>query len=379
MNIAILNWRDQAHPEAGGAELILHQLSQRWAGDGHDITIFSSRIPGKGDEAFEDGIRVVRVGLLRQGSHHLFAPGRVAAERPEVVLESINTIPYMLPWRGRSYPPYLSFVHQMAVDVWHAHLPRRLANIAAAAERSLYRPYRERAFAVYSESTAGDLRSVGIRNVQVVPQGGFGPRPVVEKASTPTFAWVGRLASNKRPDHAVEAFRLIRAEIPNARLWVIGDGEMRKQLSLALPAGAELHGKVPHERTMQLMGESHLLLVTSVREGWGLVVTEANSVGTPAVAYDVPGLRDSVRAGITGRLTAPDPRSLARTALAFLRDTGQYEETRRQAVEWGSGHSWKTMAEAIMNLLQRSVEEQGTQPQEPLRFKHSAGRGGELA
>ncbi len=48
------------------------------------------------------------------------------------------------------------------------------------------------------------------------------------------------------------------------------------------------------------MQKCHLLLVTSVKEGWGLVVTEANSQGTPAVVYDVDGLRDSVKDAVTG-------------------------------------------------------------------------------
>ena len=48
------------------------------------------------------------------------------------------------------------------------------------------------------------------------------------------------------------------------------------------------------------MAEAHVLLMTSVREGWGLVVTEANACGTPAVVYNVPGLRDSVRNEETG-------------------------------------------------------------------------------
>jgi glycosyltransferase involved in cell wall biosynthesis len=374
MKIAILNWRDQADPNSGGAELILHQLSQCWARGGHDVTIFSSRVPGEPAESRVEGTSVVRVGSLRRGSHHALAPGRVRSERPDVVLESINTIPYMLPWRSRGFLPYLSFVHQMAVDVWHAHLPPGLAGFAAAVERSLYRPYRARRFVTYSESTANDLRSVGIHDIHVVPQGGFGPRPLVEKASSPTFSWVGRLAANKRPDHAVEAFRLIRAEVPDARLRIIGGGEMYESIARTLPPGVELLGRTSHERVLQLMGESHLLLVTSVREGWGLVVTEANSVGTPAVAYDVPGLRDSVKADVTGRLTPPDPQSMARTALTLMKDPERYEEMRREAIEWGSRRSWEAMAGEVMHFLQRAIEDQPVGgPRQSLRSRPTAG------
>jgi glycosyltransferase involved in cell wall biosynthesis len=226
MNIAILNWRDQSHPDAGGAEFILQQLSQCWAKSNHRVTLVSSTVPGKPAETEEDGIRTLRVGSLRLGSHHVIAPMKIRSQRPDVVLESINTIPYMLPWRKQGFPPYLSFVHQMAVDVWQAHFPRKVAQMAAAIERSLYLPYRPRRFIAYSESTARDLRRVGVKDIHVVPQGGSGPRPLVEKASTPTFSWVGRLSPNKRPNHAIEAFRIIQTEFPDARLWIIGGGEM---------------------------------------------------------------------------------------------------------------------------------------------------------
>jgi glycosyltransferase involved in cell wall biosynthesis len=49
------------------------------------------------------------------------------------------------------------------------------------------------------------------------------------------------------------------------------------------------------------LSRAHIILVPAVREGWGLVVTEANAMGTPAIGYDdVPGLRDSIRHGETG-------------------------------------------------------------------------------
>ena len=70
------------------------------------------------------------------------------------------------------------------------------------------------------------------------------------------------------------------------------------------------------------MARAHCLLVPSVREGWGLVVVEANAVGTPAVGYDIRGIRDSIRPGETGVLvTAGDPEALGQAAAALVTDT----------------------------------------------------------
>jgi glycosyltransferase involved in cell wall biosynthesis len=94
----------------------------------------------------------------------------------------------------------------------------------------------------------------------------------------------------------------------------------------------EYLGHVSESKKNELMQKSHLILVTSVKEGWGLIVTEANSQGTPAIAYNVDGLRDSVRNGDTGVLTKENnPNALAGEVVALLRDKNRYNTMRRAA------------------------------------------------
>jgi len=78
-----------------------------------------------------------------------------------------------------------------------------------------------------------------------------------------------------------------------------------------------------------------VLAVTSVKEGWGLVVTEANSQGTPAVVYNVDGLRDSVRHNHTGIICRKNnPDELARQINRLLTNTSKYQQIRRRAWQW---------------------------------------------
>jgi glycosyltransferase involved in cell wall biosynthesis len=297
------------------------------------------------------------VGNLRIGTHHLLAPRAVRADGwAEVVLESINTVPYFLPLRLRRFPPFIPLVHQMASDVWRYHLPIPLAEAARFVEPNLYRSYRNMLTACVSESTASDLRVAGLRSLVVVPEGGLGDRPQPEKEPVPTLLFVGRLSPNKRPGDAVRAFELIRAELPTARLWIVGEGPEQRMLASDLPPGASLLGRLSREELEQRMGQAHLLLCTSVKEGWGLVVTEANAVGTPAVAYDVPGLRDSVRNDVTGSLVPPSPRALAVEALALLDDPARYDSLREAAISWGRQHTWDRTAEVLLSLLQSTLE-----------------------
>ena len=283
MNIAILNWRDLAHPDAGGAEVFVHEVGRHWVEEGHSVTLLSSRPPRLPSDDVQDGLRIRRIGRLRDGSHHYLAPRAAVSETttPDVLLESVNTIPYFLPLRRNLTTPFATLVHQMARDVWRYHLPAPLAHVAQLAEPRMYSPYRRRTIAAVSNSTKLDLESAGVRDVKVIPQGGPGRQTLhVEKEKDPTFLFVGRLTANKRPDHALEAFRLIRRDLPTASLWVIGDGPMRAELMRDAPLGTHFFGRVDRRELLERMTRAHLLLVTSVREGWGLVVTEANSLGT---------------------------------------------------------------------------------------------------
>jgi glycosyltransferase involved in cell wall biosynthesis/O-antigen/teichoic acid export membrane protein len=357
--ILIINWRDLAHPDAGGAEVFTHEVARRWAEQGHDVTQLSSGFAGapKSDEV--DGVRLRRLGRLRTGSFHALVQRELARLRGyDAVVESVNTIPFLTPlWRGR-VPHTLAVFMQLAEDVWDAELPRPLAAVGRRIERALLRLYRDVPTAAISPSTRADLQRLGFTRVTDVPVGLDEAPDVrhVPKALDPTFLFVGRLAANKRPEHAVQAFRVIRGAMPGARLWIVGRGPVETELARALPEGAELLGRLPRAELFERMAAAHCLIVPSVREGWGLVVVEANSVGTPAVGYDIPGLRDSIRHGTTGRL-APngDVDALADAALAVVADADGYEQMQAAARAWAASFSWDETATTLYALLMDSA------------------------
>lgn len=366
MRIAIINWRDLAHSEAGGAEVFVHEVGNRWADAGHEVTLYSSLAKGLTQNDVDGRLRITRIGHLKSGSHHLRAPRYAREDKPHAVLESINTIPYFLPTRSKEMPPFLPLVHQLALDVWGSHLPQPLAAIAAWGEPRLYRAYREVHSVAVSESTKSDLMSAGLTRIEVVPQGGIGPQLARQKEKDPTIIFVGRLSPNKRPDHAIEAFGRLHLDLPSARMWMVGEGEMKSHLLKNLPPNIEVLGRLSRNELMDRMGRAHVLIATSVREGWGLVVTEANALGTPAVSYDVPGLRDSVIPGATGLLVDPNPAALAREVVNLLADSEKYRRIRAAAMAWGASRSWSATSLELMDQLRlatmrsnRSTQVQG--------------------
>ncbi|MGH3066751.1 MAG: glycosyltransferase family 4 protein, partial [Gaiellaceae bacterium] len=214
--------------------------------------------------------------------------------------------------------------------------------------------------AAVSNSTKDDLLQLGLTNVTVVPPGRDEPPELygLEQEPVPTFLFVGRLAANKRPDHAIEVFRIIKNELPSARLWLVGTGPLEAELARTLPEHATLLGRLPREELYARMATAHCLLVPSVREGWGMVVIEANSVGTPAVGYDVGGIRDSIRDGRTGLLaTAGDPVALATQAISLVTDDARYEAMRSAAMDWAHRFSWERTADGLMELALGGTQE----------------------
>jgi glycosyltransferase involved in cell wall biosynthesis len=103
------------------------------------------------------------------------------------------------------------------------------------------------------------------------------------------------------------------------------------------------------------MAEAHILLMASVREGWGLAVTEANACGTPAVVYDVPGLRDAVRDGETGLVVSPYPEAMSYGMTRLLKDPDWYQQFAHKAKAWSATFSLEDTAEIMTEVITRAL------------------------
>jgi glycosyltransferase involved in cell wall biosynthesis len=190
---------------------------------------------------------------------------------------------------------------------------------------------------------------------------GVTARPAVEKEPVPTVVFIGRLSANKRPEHAIRAFGLVRRQMPDAQMWVIGSGPEEARLRRVAGPGVIFLGYVPEEEKRERLARAHALVATSVREGWGLVVTEAAASGTVSIGYDVPGLRDSIEAS-GGVLTRADPASLAVGLVRLLTSvTAGYgpQVTPAGVVPW---------AEVAAGIL--AVARTARSPQPPVAARH---------
>lgn len=354
MRILVYNWKDLAHPAAGGAEVYVETIARHWAEWGHDVTLFCARAPGQAADERLEGVRHVRrggrLGVYRE-AHRYFASED--HDVFDVVVDVVNTRPFLTPVFV-SATPVVALAFQVAREVWSYEVPRAAAAVGRHwLEPRWLRRYAEVPTLTISESSRRSLEEYGLRDVSVVPVGlelaAVVPQPAKERL--PTAVFVGRLAPNKRPDHAVRAFCQARRNMDAGRMWIVGTGPMEASLRRRF-AGDEVtfHGRIGDAEKLDLMARAHALLVTSVREGWGLVVTEAAAVGTPSIGYDIPGLRDSLSAS-GGVIVRPAIDALARALADVLPRWGAGAGP---TVRPGGVAPWSEVATEVLDHLERA-------------------------
>jgi glycosyltransferase involved in cell wall biosynthesis len=250
----------------------------------------------------------------------------------------------------------LPLIHQLAADVWRAELPLPLAVIGQYLLEPIWlRRYRKLQTLTVSDSTKSDLLRLGFLRVDVVPEGVSANLAAPSaKEPQPTLLFVGRLVNTKRPFDAVHAFSLLREEMPNVQLWIAGDGYLAKKLRQASTSGVTFFGRVSEAEKLHLLKRAHVVLSPGVREGWGLVVLEANAMGTPVVGYRIPGLVDAIRDGETGLLVDPNPKALAQAVLVLLRDPTRILRMQMAALEHARSFTWQRSAREVLRAIDPS-------------------------
>ncbi|MCA1838988.1 MAG: glycosyltransferase family 4 protein [Actinomycetota bacterium] len=351
MRILIFNWKDLKHPAAGGAEVFTHEVAKRWVEWGNQVMLFCASHPTLAPTEEVEGIRVIRRGgrlsVYRQAPRFYEREGVGSFD---AVIDEVNTRPFMTPRFVRDVP-VIALIHQVCREIWWYEFPFPLAMLGRFVLEPLWlKGYRNVPTITVSESSRESLADYGLRDITVVPEGlslPDGPLPDLPKESVPTLLFVGRLARNKRPAHAIKAFRLLKDSVPDAKLWIVGTGHRGDSLRRKAPEGVTFWGGVSLERKIELMARAHLLVVPSVREGWGLIVSEGASVGTPSVAYRVAGLVDSISKSGMGVLVEPRPAALAE-GLQRLLGEGKGEFPKSYFPE-----NWNETAEAMLQVIRR--------------------------
>lgn len=354
-NILIYNWRDIKNPDAGGAEVFTYEIAKRLVEKGHNITWFTAKFPGCQKEEIIDGIKIIRDG----NKYTVYLKAReyykkyFSKQGFDIVIDEVNTIPFFTPKFVNNGEKIVVLIHQLAREFWfyETKFPINYLGRYFFEDRWL-KNYVDIPTMTVSESTKKDLIDLGFKDISIIPEGiNFKPLDCVgEKEKDPTFIFVGRLKKAKLPDHAIKAFELVKKEIPNAKLWVVGNGYYKKELEEMACDGVTFFGSIDGKKKLELMSRAWAILVPGVREGWGLVVTEANAMGTPAIGYNVNGLRDSIKDEYTGFLCDSNCESMAKKCIKFLNSDKEYMF--KNDLRSASLFDWDISTEKLMEIVE---------------------------
>ena len=366
MKILLINWMDIKNPVAGGAEVHLHEIFRRIACH-EEVTLLASGFEGSEPEDIQDGIRVLRTG--HRPTFNWLVPfyyrKHLARKRFDVIVEDINKVPFFSPlYTGQA--PFIIIPHLFGTAIFK-ETDALLGSYVYLMEKPIPFVYRSSTFEVISESTRNDIIQRGIPpdHIHIVHCGidhtTYYVDRSVKKFEKPSIIFVGRLKRYKGADILIRAMADVVREIPGAELYIAGSGDFEAHLrrlaaSLGLEGNCRFEGYVNTERKVYLMRRCHVTVNPSPKEGWGLNNIEANACGTPAIASDAPGLRDSVKDGDTGLLFPyGDSKTLAQKVLLILHDEKLRERFTRNAVKWAQTFHWDTTAEKTHHLIREFV------------------------
>lgn len=344
MNIAWFSWKDINHPQAGGAEAVSWQIMLRLFKDGHNVKLITARYTGSKEREVIDGVEIIRTGgRLGVYPKAFILFRRQLANWPNLIIDEMNTLPFGSAFYSSKKSVLLTY--QLARKVWlfQARFPLSAIGFVFEPVYLFILSRRYRTVLTESESTRQDLARYGFLKEKIhVFRVGIDTKPLEslkEKKDMHHVLILGAMRPMKRTLSAVKGFEVARDKDRSLHLTIAGDSRGRYAAKVISYISNSRHGnaisvlgRVTAPERLELMSQAAIILVTSIKEGWGLIVTEANSQGTPAIAFDSDGLRDSVRNGESGILVkSGDVEALGYAVNTLLDDQETYRVLRKNA------------------------------------------------
>jgi glycosyltransferase involved in cell wall biosynthesis len=361
----------------GGAERWYRHLAERLAADGHEVTYITLRQWDAGAAPAIEGVRVVPVGP-RMALYTGDAAGRRRIAPP--VVYGLGCLVHLVR-HGSDYDvvhlasfPYFSLLaaaaarplgrYRVVVDwhevwsgaYWREYLGRVGGGVGHGIQRLCAR-VRQRAFC-FSRLHAARLRAEGLRGEVQVLEGEFvgsleRPDPAPAR---PQVVFAGRLIPEKRAPAVPPAVRVAREQIPDLTGIVFGDGPDRTAVRRAiadhgLVGLVDAPGFVAREEVDAAMASALCLVLPSSREGYGLVVVEASSLGVPAVVVAGPdnAAVELVQDGVNGVVAASASPADLGAAIARVAEGG--EAMRQATADWYAANARRLSLESSLEAV----------------------------
>lgn len=340
--------------------------AKAWVRRGHSVTWFTAAFKKAPSQEVADGIQYVRKGNQLSVFLHAYIFYKRSNKKFSIIIDEVHGFPFFTSFYVKE--PIIVFIHEVAQEIWDSMYVFPFNLLGRFLERIALQRYKSNRFWTDASSTIDDLVRIGIpkRNCVAIPCP-ISNKPlhiIPKKELDPTFIFVGRLVPMKGIEDVINAFKMIKTAMKNAKLWIVGSGssEYTRQLDKliqrdSLSDSIKMWGFVQDDEKFLLMRKAHILLHGSIKEGWGLVVLEAASQATPTIGYNVSGLKETVVDGKTGILVQTrQPRLMAQAAVALFKDKEWYRKMQEKCLVWAGSFRWEDVTKQSEELLEEEVK-----------------------
>ena len=366
LKILIFNWRDTKHVWSGGAEVYIHEIAKRWVEEGHLVTLFCGNDGKNPRNEVVDGVQMVRRGGFYTVYIWAFLYYILKFRKKyDIIIDNENGIPFFTPIYSRE--PVIGLIHHVHQEVIlrELKLPKHLLPVALLTKfvERFVMPliYRNVQMVTVSESSKSDMQKIGLGKkypIQIVNPGvDLSKCKTMNKYKNPTLLYVGRLKAYKSIDTVIKSVHQLVPLIPNIKFYIAGSGDEKDKLELLvdklkLNNNVKFLGKVSDKKRNELMAKSWVFVYPSTFEGWGISAIEASACGTPVIASDVAGLRDSVKNNYSGYLTkVKDINGFKEKIMIMINNKKNRNLMSKNAINWASNFDWNNSSLRFINLI----------------------------
>jgi glycosyltransferase involved in cell wall biosynthesis len=328
--------------EGGGAERVMSNLASGLVAQGIDVEFVLVYKTGAYLEQISNQFKIVDLGVTRLSSSISALANYLKKEQPSILLSALEDTNIIAICAAKLAKVSAQVSTQVIVTV-HNNLSQESLHATNLKRKYIphlirwFYPFCDRVVAV-SQGVGQDLIKFGIQpqQITVIYNPIFNPNIIqqgaakidfswLEQAKTPVILGVGRLEAQKDFATLIEAFALVKAQIP-ARLLILGEGSQREQL-IMLAQNLNLSDRdfaLPGfvGNPFAYMKRASLLVMSSTWEGFGNVIVEAMGLGTPVVSTDCPsGPGEILDGGKYGQLVAvKDSQAMAQAIIHTLQN-----------------------------------------------------------